>query len=183
MQSYLDEAYFSAFERAEGGLSWDLIYGYADRPTAYLLKIDYELFAYSESITTVVFNTISTGGPGHGPVPHFRSFTFDLRNEKVLKLEDIFREDLNPYRLLGYSVYQQLQEQVPPQYFELLGRGMFEEAQQYRAWALTQDSLDFFFSGALTGEYGEDVIYRVSIPLEDLKDSLKPEFATRRLFG
>jgi hypothetical protein len=183
MQSYLDEAYFSAFERAEGGLSWDLLHGYADRPTLYMLKIDYQQFSYSPNITTVVFKQIVAGGPGHGAVPRFRSFTFDLENQTVLRLEDIFREDVNPYRLLGYSVYQQLQAQVPPQYFELLGRAMFEEAEQYQAWALTQNSLDFFYSGALTGEYGEDILYRVSIPLEDLKDSLSPEFATQRLFG
>src|SRR5688500_9656115 len=59
-------------------------------------EIRYELFWHSDNIVSVMFLRLSFSGGGRGN-PTYQPFTFDLENNKLLSLEDIFLEGVDPY--------------------------------------------------------------------------------------
>ena len=138
-------------------------------------NITYELFQYSPDVLSVKLNLSDYTGGAH-PNLNFQTFTFDLTQQKVLSLEDIFQDGVNPWPTLVPMVQQnvtdQLGEAADPQWVQ---QGTAENPDNYQNWALTPDALVFFFPPYQVVAYAYGPV-TVEIPLTAISSLLKPEF-------
>jgi hypothetical protein len=139
------------------------------------MNITYDLFQFSQDVRSVKLNLSDYTGGAH-PNLNFQTFTFDLANQKVLALTDIFQDGVNPWPTLAPIVEQdvttQLGEAADPQWIQ---QGTGENPDNYQNFALTPDSLVFFFPPYQVVAYAYGPV-TVNIPLAGLSSLLKPEF-------
>lgn len=137
--------------------------------------ITYELFHFSSDVVTVKFAVSYYTGGAH-PNLDFQTFTFDLAQQKMLALEDIFQDGVNPWPALvpmvQADVAAQLGEAADAQWVQ---QGTAENPDNYRNWALTPDALVFFFPPYQVVAYAYGPV-TVEIPLTAISRLLKPEF-------
>jgi hypothetical protein len=150
------------------------------RAVTMTLNIKSELFQHSDNIASVLFSGIYLEGQGR--VFEMQTFTFDLQANKLLTLEDIFLEGVDPYMTLAPFTRDALGKVVNDNGMtpstDLIVRGTIPTPENYASWALTDKSLLIFFSGfsILGGGAAIGMTQTAEIPLADLKDYLKPEF-------
>lgn len=139
------------------------------------MNVTYDLFQFSPDVRSVKLNLSDYTGGAH-PNLTFQTFTFDLANQKVLALADIFQDGVNPWPTLAPIVEQdvtnQLGEAADPQWIQ---QGTGENPDNYQNWALTPDSLVFFFPPYQVVAYAYGPV-TVNIPLVNISSLLKPEF-------
>lgn len=137
------------------------------------LTFTYEEFAHGESLRSVVFTVDSDLG-GVFPYIVFRSLTFDLANESVLMLDDLFIEEADVLAALQPLVTAELEAQLGDTANAnlIIGEGT-DELSDYQAWALEDGNLVLFFS-PYTVARRNSVSFTVSIPLVDLSDIIDP---------
>jgi hypothetical protein len=141
-------------------------------------EIKYELFWHSETIASVMFLRLSFPGGGRGN-PTYQAFTFDLENNKLLNLEDIFLEGIDPYSTIAPHARDELLKQWPSSGDKIV-RTTVPTSENYALWALKDSSLLIYFYGSdVTGGMAVTSVV-AEIPLEDLKDYLRPEFVPDR---
>jgi hypothetical protein len=144
-------------------------------PYPWSLIIDYETFQFSTEIFTINFMTYDYTGGAHGNT-YFKTFTFDLPNERILTLGDIFLPESNPYDVISPIVQTKLAETLgemsDPTWIEG-GTGLNPD--NYQFFALTETSLIFLFPPYQVAAYAAGP-QRVEIPLADLAAILRPEF-------
>lgn len=140
------------------------------------LNITYDLFQFASDIQSVKLNLSDYTGGAH-PNLNFQTFTFDLTQQKVLALEDIFQDGVNPWPLLAPLVQQNITEQLGDAAdARWIQEGTGENPDNYRNFALTPDALVFFFPPYQVVAYAYGPV-TVEIPLAAISGLLKPEFA------
>jgi hypothetical protein len=140
------------------------------------MNITNETYKYSEDIQTVVFNISFYTGGAH-PNSGYKSFTFDLKNSKELTLNDVFLNGTIPWdtisQLAQDSLKTQLGDMADPTFIE---PGTGTNPDNYKSWALTPNSLIFFFDPYQVAPYAAGP-QKVEIPFATLHTSLAPAFA------
>jgi hypothetical protein len=152
-----------------------LSFGVESLPASYApwtLSMDYATYAYSDTIMTVVY-TISQYAGGAHPNTYYQTFTFDLAENRLLTLEDLFTEA--PYAVLTPLVAQNLMEQMG-EWADVawIENGTGDNPENYRNFALTEDELIFFIPPYQVAAYAAGS-FEVRIPLSELSDILVPE--------
>lgn len=137
------------------------------------LDISYTTYHYSDTVLSLQFSeSVYTGG-AH-PNLLFRTFTFDLANETVLSLDDLFPPENQPFATLQPLVQAALESQ----FIERVGtisdfdtdwirEGTGEDPYNYRNFALTEDALVLFFEPYQVAPYAAGP-FTVEISLSDL---------------
>lgn len=139
------------------------------------MDVSYERFPFSEDIFTLRLNMYYYTGGAH-PNLDFKTFTFDLAQQKELTLADIFRQDVNPWPVIAPLVEQNIIEQLGEEVdTEWVHTGSGENPDNYQHFALTPDSLIFFFPPYQVTAYAFGPV-TVEIPLAAISDLLNPEF-------
>jgi hypothetical protein len=142
------------------------------------MNIDYELYSFSANLMTVKLNIATYTGGAHGNLT-FQTFTFDLAQQREIILADLFVEGVNPLAtvapLAQQNVLDQLGEGADPQWVQ---QGTSEDPLNYQSFALTPDSLLFFFPPYQVTAYAYGSI-TVAIPLLTISPFLKPEFVSQ----
>ncbi len=144
------------------------------------LQMDYELFQFSDTVTSLLYTDYDFTGGAHG-MTTFKSFVFDLAGQRVLTLNDIFQPGLDPLVTVQPLVRQALETQLTemagmapdPQW---LDDGTAPTPENYATWVLTSDALIFYFPPYQVAAYALGP-QTVSIPLTDLANVLNPEFS------
>ena len=150
------------------------------------MDIDYELYHFSDSVMTIKFNFDYYTGGAH-PNHDFKTFTFDLAGNKEIALEDLFAEGTNPWKAIDVYVEQDLSKhlaeaigtQLISEDLAIIHSGTGENPDNYRNFALTPDSLIFFFPPYQVAAYAAGP-QQVSIPLSQLIALLNPEFQPKQ---
>lgn len=146
------------------------------------MNISYELYHFSDDVVSIKFtNDYYTGGahPNHD----FTTFTFDLADDRQIYLQDLFVEGSDPWKVIAPIVQQDLEEHLAEVFGTALSDddkniitiGAGENPDNYQNFALTSDSLIFFFPPYQVAAYAAGA-QEVSIPLDQLSDILKPEY-------
>ena len=141
-----------------------------------ILDISYEEFWYSDDIVSLVFDIFEYPGGIHG-YTLFQTYMFNLNTQKVLTLNDLFLPDGDPFAVIAPSVEAKLTEQLGVwANFSRIETGTGNDPENYRAFALDQDALLFYFGDYQVAPYAAGP-QTVTIPLTDLSTILAPEFA------
>lgn len=137
------------------------------------LYINYEIFYPAPDLISLVF-TISTYTGGAHPNTYFRTYVFDLTNETLLGLEDIFA--VNPYATISpivqASLIAQMADFADPQW---IADGTGETPENYLNFVLDKGELVFLFPPYQVAAYAAGP-QSVRIPLSDLANILNPRF-------
>lgn len=143
------------------------------------MDITYERFQFSENVQTFKFDILYFIGGVHSNLD-IKTFTFDMAQQKELSLTDIFQAGINPWPTLATLVEQDLTELFKAgtnaSILDWIRTGTGEKPENYKYFALTSDSLMFFFPPYQVASYNAGPI-TVEIPLTAIRTLLKPEFA------
>ncbi len=141
------------------------------------MGISHEDYHFSDDIRSIVFtNSFYTGG-AH-PNSGFNTFTFDVTADKQILLEDLFVKGDIPWDTISTFVQDDLTTHLgdlsDAQMIEL---GTGTNPDNYKSWALTPDSLIFFFDPYQVAAYVAGP-QQSAIPLSTFAGQLNPPFAS-----
>jgi hypothetical protein len=141
----------------------------------YFLSIGYDEYRFSNDIISLLF-TISDYTGGAHPNSYYRTFTFDLVEEHVLTLDDVFVNTADALSVISPLVQQNLLTQAgdmsDPTWIEQ-GTGFVPE--NYQNFAITPDELIFFFPPYQVAAYAAGP-QEVHLPLEQIGSVLAAAF-------
>jgi hypothetical protein len=139
------------------------------------LQVDYELFDFSPTILSVKFTVYEYTGGAHGNTA-FQTYTFDLAQQRILTLNDLFLPGSNPLQVIAPIVQQDLAatlgDMADATWIE---QGTGTNPDNYQNFVLTPDALIFFFPPYQVAPYAAGP-QTVSIPLAQLSAVLAPPF-------
>lgn len=143
------------------------------------LTASYALYRHSDSVSSLVYTVGNYTGGAH-PNYVFTTFTFDFETQQQVSLEYFFQDAFVPWATIGPLVdadlAAQLGEAADASWIE---QGSGGNPDNYGAFALTEDSLVFFFAPYQVAAYAFGGL-QVAIPLDALAEWLKPEFMPAR---
>ena len=140
------------------------------------LAVDFESYAFSETIISYNFSVYQYTGGAHGNT-FFATFIFDLENERVLGFDDLFLEGVNPLETIAPIVQTSLEEQLAdydPD-LEWIAEGTGMNPDNYLNVVVSEDSVIFFFPPYQVGPYAFGP-QQVSVPLSELNGILAAPF-------
>lgn len=149
---------------------------------AWSLNMTYELYHFSDTMLSVKFDIGTYRGGAHGDLS-FQTFIFDLAQQRIVTLNDLFQEGTNPWLVIAPLVEQQLTATLSQMVggslsdFDLdsIRTGTGDNPDNYRSFALTHDSLIFFFPPYQVAAYAAGPQQAI-IPLNQIGYLLKAEF-------
>jgi hypothetical protein len=138
------------------------------------LTMDYQQFQHSPAVISLLF-TISTYTGGAHPNEDFKTFTFDVQNQKEIMLNDLFVAGSNPWPTIAPMVQQSLETRLSTaigapladEDKQTIQNGTGEDPQNYQNFVLDGDSLVFYFPPYQVAAYAAGP-QSVSIPLSSL---------------
>ncbi len=142
------------------------------------MNISNELYKYSDDIQTVLFDISFYTGGAH-PNSGYKSFTFDVKQGKELTLNDVFLNGTVPLDVISKLAQEDLKKQLG----DMADPGMLEAGttattpDNYKNWALTPNSLVFFFDPYQVAAYAAGP-QKVEIPFTTLNGLLAAPFGT-----
>ena len=150
-------------------------YGFTPSPGPLTLQIDYETSNFSPDIVSIKFTTYQFTGGAHGNTT-FNTLTFDLKNSRVLTLDDLFVAGSSPLDVIAPMAQQDLQGTLGEMTdAKWLADGTAPTAENYANWVLTPDSLVFTFPQYQVAAYAAGP-QEVTIPLSALSNMLVAPF-------
>jgi hypothetical protein len=132
------------------------------------LETNFEIFHYNDDISSVLFYTSTYLGGAH-PLLFIHSMTFNTATDEQLELADLFTPGADYITPIQAAVRADLSEQLGPDMSDFIESGTADDPALYQNFAITDDSLIFFFS---QGDVAPSVAGARSarVPLSDLTD-------------
>jgi hypothetical protein len=144
-------------------------------PAPWGLYIDYEIFQFSPDVLSLKFTISNYTGGAHGN-QYFQTYTFDLTQNRVLKLSELFQPGADILGSLAPIAQQdlavQLGEFADPQWIQ----DGTSSLDAYTSFAVTPDALVFFFAPYQVAAYAAGP-QTVKIPLAQISGILAPPFS------
>jgi hypothetical protein len=141
----------------------------------WFLQIDYEEYAFSDNVRSILFTVGGYSGGAH-PYSYYQTFTFDLAGQRQVTLMDMFQPNSDPLAVIAPLVEQDLLAQMvdfaDAQWIE---DGTGTNPDNYQRFVLTDEALIFFFDPYQVAPYAAGP-FEVSIPLGNISSILAPEF-------
>ncbi len=138
-------------------------------------KVDYDIdIVHSDTQPIVVVRFAVEGmqaGRAH-PYHYHRVVNFDLANNKVLTLHDIFKPNANYLTVLASYTNQKLNETLQDKF--MIKEGTAPNAKNYQLWNLESDGILITFDEYQVAPYHNGP-QEVHIPFEALKGIISPE--------
>ena len=143
----------------------------------YALDITYDTVTHSEDIYTLLLTLYQYTGGAHGGTSVL-PYTFDLKQNKVLKLDDIFSNTDEALKIIEPLAQDAIKTAIGAEMVQddMLTAGTAPTVDNYQFFALDQDAITFYFQQYQVGPYVIG-IQQATIPLAQLSSVLKPEFA------
>jgi hypothetical protein len=139
------------------------------------MNISNEIYKYSDDIQTVVFDISFYTGGAH-PNSGYKSFAFDVKKGTELTLQDVFLNGDIPWDTISKLVQDDLTTHLADlSDATTIEQGTGINPDNYKNWALTSDSLIFFFDPYQVAAYVAGP-QKVEIPFAALHTLLAPPF-------
>jgi hypothetical protein len=147
-------------------------------PGPYELDITYDTVTHSDDIYTLLLTIYQFTGGAHGG-QEILPYTFDIKNNKLLTLDDIFTSTPDALKLIEPMAQDAIKTAIGADMVQddMLTSGTAPTVDNYQFFALDKDSITFYFQQYQVGPYAIG-IQKVTIPLSQLSSVLKPEFAS-----
>jgi hypothetical protein len=143
-------------------------------PGSWGLYIDYETFQFSPVVLSLKFTISNYMGGAHGN-SYFQTYLFDLAQERILTLDDVFVPGADIVSILAPVV----QSDLAAQQGEFADTQWIQEGTSsldaYMNFVITPDTLFFFFPPYQVAAYAVGPL-TVQIPLSQLSGVLVPPF-------
>ena len=141
------------------------------------LTIDYETYNFSGDVISYQFTIYEYTGGAHGNT-YFRTFTFDVTDEREIVLDDVFTDVTAGLEAAAPTIRDSLSERLDDMAdSQWLEDGTAPVVENYQHFALTEDTLLFFFPPYQVAPYAAGP-QTVSVPLSALDGVLAPAFAS-----
>lgn len=144
----------------------------------WFLNVSYEEYQFSPEVVSLAFTVADYTGGAH-PNSYFRTMTFDLTEQIALTLDDVLADGALPQisTLVQADLIAQMTEMMSGDEVltDWIERGTGENPDNFANFALSEDSLIFYFSPYQVAAYAMGP-FTVSLPLADIQPLLKPEF-------
>ncbi|RMF78781.1 MAG: DUF3298/DUF4163 domain-containing protein [Chloroflexi bacterium] len=144
-------------------------------PLPWELDMTYETYRFSDHIVSLKFEIYQYTGGAHG-ITYFKTFTFDLTQQRLITLDDIFMPQSNPFAIISPLAQKQVQANLGEYAVEdWIAEGTSGNPANYENFVLTTEALVFFFPPYQVAPYvaGPQTI---SIPLWQLNDVTNEPF-------
>jgi len=144
----------------------------------YELDITYDTVTHSDTVYTLLLTIYQYQGGAHGSQA-LLPFTFDLKNNKVLTLDDIFTSTPNALKLIEPIAQAAIKQAIGADMVQedMLSAGATPTSDNYQYFSLDKDSITFYFQQYQVGPYAIG-IQKVTIPFAQLSSVLKPDIAS-----
>ena len=148
-------------------------------PGPLTLQIDYDTSNFSDQIVNLKFTVYAFEGGAHGNTTT-TTYTFDLGQQRVLSLSDLFVPGADPLSEIGPLVEADLDARLTTDLNHLsdvdwIHQGTGENPDNYRSWTIMPDGLTFYFDPVQVAAYVAGT-QTVTIPLAQLSNILAPPF-------
>ena len=139
------------------------------------LNVDDETFAFSPEVLSLKFTVATYTGGAHGNVV-FKTFVFDLAENRVLALADLFQPGVDPLATIAPLVHDlalaQMSDMSDPNW---IATGTAPLPENYQSFVLTSDALVFFFPPYQLAAYAAGP-QTISLPLSQIAGVLAPAY-------
>jgi hypothetical protein len=148
----------------------------------YSLDIRYQLFNHSETITSIRFDITDNTGGAHGNF-YFRTFTFDLTDERSIPLEEVFAPGTNPWPTIAEVAQTTILERLNSMDAsaaidtDWIADGSGENIENYRSFVLTPEGITFYFPPYQVAPYAAGA-FEVQISNDILSPYYNPDLFT-----
>ncbi len=139
------------------------------------LTASYEIYEHSADVASLVYTVGNYTGGAH-PNYLYVTYTFDLIDQSRIALEDLFVRGRDPWTTIAPLVMANLTEQLGDAADGTwIESGSGTNPDNYRAFALTEDSLVFYFAPYQVAAYAAGGV-EVRLPLDALEGVIRPQF-------
>lgn len=164
-------------QQAKNDLLQFLMEGFNPGSAQYELDITYETSQYSDTVLTLIFTTYQYSGGAHGSTI-IQTYTFDLANQNVIHLDDLFTNTGDALAIIAPLVEADITAKLGDMLdANWLAQGSGTDPQNYQTFSLSGDSITFYFQQYQVAAYAAG-IQQVTIPLSELSSVLAPAFAS-----
>jgi hypothetical protein len=143
-------------------------------PGPWGLYIDYEIVQFSPDVLSLKFTISDYTGGAHGNL-YFQTYTFDLAQNRVLALSDLFQPGTDILGTLEPIVQQDLAAQLGEYADTQMIQAGTSSLDGYASFAVTPDTLVFYFAPYDVAAYAAGP-QTVEIPLAQISGILAPPF-------
>ncbi|HVU11911.1 MAG TPA: DUF3298 domain-containing protein [Phototrophicaceae bacterium] len=146
-------------------------------PGPFVLQITYDTAQHSDTVMTLILTIYQFQGGAHGSTA-LLPFNFDLKNNKVLTLDDIFTSTPDAIKLIEPIVQSTVKTALGDMNVQdMLDAGTGTDPNNYQYFSLDADSITFYFQQYQVAPYAAG-IQKVTIPFSQLTSVLKPGIAS-----
>ncbi len=146
-------------------------------PGPYELDVTYDSTQHSDTMLTLIFTVYQFTGGAHGGTV-IQTYTLDLKNKRLVTLDDLFTNTSDALAVIDPLVEQDLTTTLGGMLdANWLKQGTGTDPQNYQTFALDADSITFYFQQYQVAPYAAG-IQKVTIPLAQLSSVLAPPFAS-----
>jgi Protein of unknown function (DUF3298)/Deacetylase PdaC len=159
--STVDDVIKKAKDEIMTSVSGDFIPGSGQ----YALDITYDTVTHSDNIYTLVLTVYQFMGGAHGSTS-ILPYTFDLKNNKVLTLDDLFINTADALKLIEPLAQDAIKTAIGADMVQddMLTAGTAPTVDNYQFFSLDKDSITFYFQQYQVAPYAAG-IQTVTIPL------------------
>lgn len=141
-----------------------------DEDGPFELNIKYKVVYYTKDTASVVLNQYIEAG-GVSGTTSVKTFNADLKQKKLLSLQDLFEENSDFLNRISSIAYQELKNRNPSADMALLKEGTSPQEEHFSRFALLENEVEFYFEKKQTG-----LEQSVKIKKEWVKDILKDRY-------
>lgn len=139
------------------------------------LTASYEIYEHSADVASLVYTVGNYTGGAH-PNYVYVTYTFDFVDQSLISPEDLFVRGRDPWATIAPLVEADLRDQLGDAAdASWIADGAGATPDNYRAFALTEDALVFFFPPYQVAAYAAGG-FEVRIPLDALEGVIRPQF-------
>jgi hypothetical protein len=141
------------------------------------LDISYETYQASENVVSLKFMVYEFTGGAHGNTT-FTTLTFNLAEERVLTLDDVFVVGSDPWTVIAPMAEEQIKAALSE--FDMdaddtwISEGAGTNPANYDSFVLTEDSILFIFDPYVVAPYAAGP-QQVEIPFSAVEEMLNPD--------
>ena len=125
---------------------------------------------------SLIFTTYQFTGGAHGSTV-IQTYTFDLANDRLIRLDDLFTNTNDALAIIAPLVEESLTTTLGDMLdADWLAQGSGTDPQNYQTFSLDANSITFYFQQYQVAPYAAG-LQTVTIPLAQLSSILAPDFA------
>lgn len=145
-------------------------------PANWYEAVEVHIVKQSENFISILISKNAYKGGAHDTGVESSAFNYDLRNNKVLVLKNIFRENVDYLSILSKATYNDLiAEYEEKTYGDWFQEGTSPKDENFDAVTFSEQGLEIYFDDYQIGSYASAILGPITISYGTVKEYLNPE--------